>query len=280
MENSKNIQETYEIGGKTLTRQQLIEDFNMPLDAEVDGKNAVSLDSEEFIQRAKSIYFYSCFPIDGFSGSTYSKIYDNILKGMHPANLFNLDIVNSDSLLAAGLGPNQSVNFMKALAAHRNSTIDFSVLLDTQNITGCGGAIRKQFSRKLSGLSYDFSGLTRTVLEEIELSGLERAKTEVFLDRFANIRVVPVVDDAPVIITDSTKKFVLTGSPKEFGFKTKAEFLTEIPNWIEIGKVPDADYLITSDVNSNSSKTKAAKANNTEIITYEQAIQIYKSTNS
>ena len=68
-------------------------------------------------------------------------------------------------------------------------------------------------------------------------------------------------------------KICMTGSPKQFGWKTKAEFIKaleekdELVHYQEVS-VKDAVFLITDDVNSNSSKTKEAKKHNTAIITY------------
>lgn len=80
---------------------------------------------------------------------------------------------------------------------------------------------------------------------------------------------------------DTTKileKICLTGSPKPFGFKTKAEFMSKLnetaPNWhFEETDVKNCDYLITDDVNSNSNKTKIAKANLKRIVTYEEYLE-------
>lgn len=68
-------------------------------------------------------------------------------------------------------------------------------------------------------------------------------------------------------------KICMTGSPKQFGWKTKAEFikaLEEVHTHIHYQEVSvkDATFLITDDVNSNSSKTKEAKKHNKTIITY------------
>ena len=69
-------------------------------------------------------------------------------------------------------------------------------------------------------------------------------------------------------------KICMTGSPKQFGWKTKAEFIKALEEkcngiiaYQEVS-VKDAAFLITDDVNSNSSKTKEAKKHNKTIITY------------
>jgi hypothetical protein len=62
----------------------------------------------------------------------------------------------------------------------------------------------------------------------------------------------------------------MTGSPKNFGFKTKEEFIAQYPNVEEVS-VTDAkcSYLITDDLNSSSGKMKAAEKKGVKIVTYE-----------
>lgn len=78
------------------------------------------------------------------------------------------------------------------------------------------------------------------------------------------------------------EKICLTGSPKEFGFKTKSEFMQKLKesasNWqFEETDVKNCDYLITDDVNSNSNKTKIAKATLKNIVTYEEYLAKFTS---
>jgi NAD-dependent DNA ligase len=80
------------------------------------------------------------------------------------------------------------------------------------------------------------------------------------------------------------EKICLTGSPKEFGFKTKAEFISKlktiVPNWeFQETDVKNCQYLITDDVNSNSNKTKIAKANLKHIVTYDDYLAKFSELN-
>lgn len=77
------------------------------------------------------------------------------------------------------------------------------------------------------------------------------------------------------IIDNSTKiKVMLTGSPKESGFKTKSEFLAAHPNLIEVDSLNTAKYLITDDLGSTSSKMTKATKLGVSIIEYTSAKSI------
>jgi hypothetical protein len=62
----------------------------------------------------------------------------------------------------------------------------------------------------------------------------------------------------------------MTGSPKPFGFATKSEFANLIGDKLNEVSITskDCQYLITDDLNSTSSKMKAAEKKGIEIITY------------
>jgi NAD-dependent DNA ligase len=77
-------------------------------------------------------------------------------------------------------------------------------------------------------------------------------------------------------ITSDTITFEMTGSPKEFGFKTKDEFIKMVnaKGFVHTPLQKGTKYLITDDVNSSSSKMSKAKKLGIEIISYDQAIKM------
>jgi len=76
------------------------------------------------------------------------------------------------------------------------------------------------------------------------------------------------------------KVIVMTGSPKDSGFKTKKEFLNALSDYgYSEGKmskkVNKVDILVTDDYDSNTSKMKLAKDLGVEILTYEDIIEAF-----
>jgi DNA ligase (NAD+) len=84
-------------------------------------------------------------------------------------------------------------------------------------------------------------------------------------------------EEKPQISADSIL-FEMTGSPKEFGFKTKDEFLAKVKaaGWVHHGLDKEAKYLVTDDLSSTSSKMTKAKKLGVEIITYSDVINLIK----
>ncbi|WIC41359.1 NAD-dependent DNA ligase [Chryseobacterium phage MA9V-1] len=75
----------------------------------------------------------------------------------------------------------------------------------------------------------------------------------------------------PEVSADALK-IMMTGSPKNFGYKTKADFLAYLTekgiDFVEVGKIADCDILIADSVDGNSSKLKDARNKGKEIKTY------------
>jgi NAD-dependent DNA ligase len=76
-------------------------------------------------------------------------------------------------------------------------------------------------------------------------------------------------DNKPAISADSIK-IEFTGSPKEFGFKTKDEFIKLVTDhgFVQTSLSKDSTYLITDDLESSSSKMAKARKLNVSIVTY------------
>ena len=63
-------------------------------------------------------------------------------------------------------------------------------------------------------------------------------------------------------------KVILTGSPEEFGYKTKSVFLQQHPELIEVSSFKECECLITDSLDSNSGKMQKARKAGIPIKTY------------
>ena len=64
------------------------------------------------------------------------------------------------------------------------------------------------------------------------------------------------------------QKIIMTGSPEEFGYKTKAVFLQQHPELEETTKFTECDILVCDNLESNSSKMQKARKLGIPIKTY------------
>ena len=260
---------------KSFTYDELQEKFNLPPNCTIDGPNAWANDSAELINLMHFRHFLSQFPLDGFGPGSYSRLSTIEELVTEPSNLFNPDVINKQSLLACGFGPTQSTNFIVELNKYK-SGIHLRRIIRSFSVNGCGPGTAKEFAKKLSNIPYSFDSKTGDVIRSLE------ALTDDIIRRCKTIEEYgyTILYEKEEVVKASTMKFVLTGSPKDYGFKTKDEFKKSIPHWSETPKLQDAHMLITDDVNSSSSKTKSANKLGIRICTYEDALVLYNTDNN
>lgn len=175
--------------------------------------------------------------------------------------VFNSEIFNKNALHF--LGPKRSIELAESIANIKE--LDIITLVLSMKIPNLGWKIAKQISRKLSRLNADYRNLNREPIQEFG-NRIQEFKEMLKTIQGYGIKINP---EKETNIPAQSIKYIMTGSPKNFGWKTKAEFKKSVPeNYIETDKFTDADILFTDDLNSNSGKMQKAKKNNLSIKLY------------
>lgn len=164
-------------------------------------------------------------------------------------------------------------NFMDELRKLKEVSIEQVIaLLSFDGISNDGVTI-KEIGKKLSKCSYSFSGLERAVVsgwEEGEHKYDEVMSLAEEIEKFGR-KVVFHQEE----VSGKKIKLTLTGSPKDFGFKTKADYvkyLSEKGFIVEEVSVKDCDCLITDDLESNSSKMQNARKLGKDVKAYGEEL--------
>jgi NAD-dependent DNA ligase len=130
-----------------------------------------------------------------------------------------------------------------------------------------GDKISIQLAREHAGLDFDYANLERALVSKLrssEVSGYIKA-------------VVSGLESMGIEIERPKKKEIMTGiiyacmtgSPKTFGFATKADFISKFPTVEEVSITDKkCQYLITDDYNSTSNKMGVAEKKGIIIKTY------------
>lgn len=163
-------------------------------------------------------------------------------------------------------------NFLEELSKIREVTIEQIIALCSYDGISNDGKTIKEIGKKLSGCAYDFTGLEKAVVD-----GWDEGD-----EKFNHIMdIVKAVEEngIKVIFHEEQRckllKLTLTGSPKQFGYATKAEYIEELKQMgyaIEEVSIKACDYLITDDLNSNTSKMQNAKKLGKTIKTYGEEL--------
>ena len=144
-------------------------------------------------------------------------------------------------------------------------SLKYSQVILMMGYDGIGRKVSEQAAREYCGLIPNYASLERALVSKLqEPEIVNHIKNAVSVLESLGITIDrPQDPKEDVGLTGVT----LTGSPKTFGFKTKAEFLAKFPNLYECD-LKDASFLITDDLNSTSSKMKTADKKGIAIKTY------------
>jgi len=165
-----------------------------------------------------------------------------------------------------GLKPGTRLNEIFIDAFMNIKSIPYEKVIQLLGIENVGKKISIQIAKEHAGLEPNYSGLEKVLVEKLRSDEYEKwiKKSVCELEKFG-----VVVDKPNDFKGRQSLGIVMTGSPKKFGFKTKAEFLAKFPDFVECSMSDSfCKYLITDDLNSTSGKMKQAMKKNIEIKTY------------
>lgn len=208
------------------------------------------------------------FKAENVGQSTVEKFYEAGFKKV--TQLFDREIFNKENLIKTGFFKEgrQLEIILEAMHGMKEVTL-------TQIILACqydqiGNAAAEKLAFYFSNQEADFSGLNRAALNSvINDPSLMNELIETF-QRSGVKMVRPVVE-----IIDNATTFEMTGSPKDFGFSAKGDFLKLAADagFKHTKLEKGTRYLITDSMESESSKMQKAIKIGAEIITYGDFIK-------
>jgi NAD-dependent DNA ligase len=141
-----------------------------------------------------------------------------------------------------------------------------------------GQSTAEQIAKLFTNEQPNWSGLSSAAYQPFLNTNSEQYQTVLRFIEILNANGFTIQTEQKPQVTADTILYEMTGSPKEFGFKTKDEFTKLIAQsgWLQHGLDKITKYLITDDLNSSSSKMDKAKKLGIEILTYDQVIKMTK----
>ena len=151
-----------------------------------------------------------------------------------------------------------SQNIIKSLE-ERKKTLTLPDVIQSMGYENCGEKNSLYLAKVISGLNPDSKGIPTSIIELSEDNS--------FL--YDVEKYMKLLDLKPLVEESSDKiPVILTGSPKECGYSTKADFLAKHPQFVETTKWSECKILFTDDLESTSSKMEKAKKLGIEIKCY------------
>lgn len=228
-------------------------------------------DASEVVERERFIAGCYCMGIKNFGYSWFRGL--ATLCNNNIISLFDTSLVNQSRLEELFDGKKKQTQFIAALDELRPQITIYRLLRYLQ-IPKLGPATAKQMARAYSDLTYTTFGLERSVVDNV-LRGDGSIRIHQAMQQLSSygIEVIKEVEDARIY----NATFEMTGSPKSFGFSTKDEFCKQVPNWKHTKLDKTTTYLITDDKTSTTGKMGKAAKLGTKVLTYSEAIELYKS---
>ena len=151
-----------------------------------------------------------------------------------------------------------SQNIIKSLE-ERKKTLTLPDVIQSIGYENCGEKNSLYLAKVVSGLNPDSKGIPTSIIELSEDNSF-LYDVEKYMELLG---LKPLVEESSDKIP-----VILTGSPKECGYSTKADFLAKHPQFVETTKFDEAKYLISDSLDSTSSKMEKAKKKGITIKTY------------
>jgi DNA ligase (NAD+) len=213
----------------------------------------------------------ACAMLDlkGIGGKTIEPFAKNFT---HIGEIFTYILMNHNN-------PDFSLNEYGIKKDSRSQEIFISSITNIKSLTyaqvilmlgydGIGKKLSEQLAKEYCGLEADYSGLEKALIEKMKDQNIiSYIKNMIVTFESYGINI-----DKPTKLerTDNSIYACLTGSPKEFGFNTKADFLKNYSQIIEVSVThKNCQYLITDSLSSESSKMKNARKKGITIVTYD-----------
>ena len=211
------------------------------------------------------------YDVDEFGGATIGRLYD---AGIHTITDF---FTNFSAPYLIKSGEFKEGRELEKLVEQFNSIkeVKLETVINSLNIDNVGRSISKEIAKMITGLDYSFASLDRSAC-----SGFNKGeeKREILDNLITAIegRGIKIINPQPV--SADVQIFEMTGSPKNFGYSVKADFIqiAKDAGFVHGKLNKEARYLITDDLNGTSSKMKKAAKDGVEIITYGEFISRHK----
>jgi NAD-dependent DNA ligase len=142
---------------------------------------------------------------------------------------------------------------------------------------GVGKKLAEQVAKEYCGLVPNYTSMEKALVSQLKQPNI----VSYIKNAISDLESLGVIVDKPNAEAKENTKTIyicLTGSPKDYGWKTKEEFLAVLPNVEEVSLSDSrCSFLVTDSLDSTSGKMKAAKKKGIQIVTYSQFSKIVNS---
>lgn len=244
----------------------------LPKNSYISGIHCFTLDvNSPKVRKERFILQCSRLEIKGFGWSTFNSLFEMVNGDF--IELFN-PIYMQDAILEEYIPGNATrQKWIRGLKSIKEK-MTLYWFIGMMSFPNCGWAIAEQAARKASHVDYDFSGLDKSVIDNL-FNGEYAKELSIAIKKFKEYG--GHIEPYRVEVKEYEATYEMTGSPNVEGFKTKEDIQRKLYKWEHTPLTKTTKYLVTNDKNSKTNKMKKAEANGTVILTYAEAIALHDS---
>jgi DNA ligase (NAD+) len=216
------------------------------------------------------------FGLENVGGATIDKLYHAGIKQI--SDLFDKSKFNENKLIESGQFKKGRALEIVMESFNKRKPITMTRLIASLAFKNVGWSTSEEIAKIFEGQQPNWSGKSQSAYSPFLNTNSEEYKlVEAFINVIKSNGYQIESENKPIISADSIK-FEMTGSPKEFGFKTKDEFIKLVSShgFVQTTLSKDSNYLITDDIESDSSKMAKARKLNVTIVTYGDIVNMLK----
>jgi DNA ligase (NAD+) len=207
-------------------------------------------------------------------GSTMRKLYKAGIKSI--IDVFDNTKFNEQKLIESGeFKKGRSLEIILQSRNNPESKITLPLIISSLAFANVGMSTAKQIAKYINGEEVNWSGLSHASYSPFLNKESKEYKSVIALRNMIESNGFKIYFDEIKIISKDSILFEMTGSPKEYGFKTKEEFVKKVAEqgYVHTSLSDKCKFLITDDLYSTSSKMAKAKKLGVEIITYTDLLK-------
>jgi len=190
-------------------------------------------------------------------------------------DLFNPAIYNKVNLVTSGEFKQGKTLDNMLTEVNSKTSFELAKIVQALCFDNTGERMSVQIAKYLNNETPDWTSMnSKGYTPFLNENSIERKETARFIETLEKNNI-QIIKSESVIIAEGSILVELTGSPKESGFKTKDEFL-KATGFVMTKLDKNTTYLVTDDIDSESSKMTKAKKLGVKIITYAEAVNLTK----
>lgn len=217
------------------------------------------------------------FGFKNVAGSTIKKIHKAGITKIE--DIFTNSKFNESTLIASKeFKKGRQLDILIESRNNPDKKITIPLVICSLAFQNVGWSLSLQIAKLFEGETPNWSGLTSACYTPFLNKNSNEYKRVLNFIEILNANGFPIQREQKQIISEDSIKFEMTGSPKEYGFSKKEDFVNLIKThgYVHTGLDKTTSILITDDLNSSSSKMAKARKLGVEIKTYEQILNSIK----